>query len=235
MRLVYGIALLIASLARADVCDPSRFAGSYAFQLSGTTTIAGPEKPATSLGRLVFDGAGNVGGVSSAMFTGLLLSNPVTGSYEVRADCSIRWKLQDDSGAFQNFAGTLSADLTRGQFHQADSGGAQRGILQKTPDQCSAATLKPRYRYTISGTIIPMDSAGPGRSISAKGTLAVSPGALQVDSDCVVQFDLATHDANGDPMVLRIRGYLVNGGQEMLAIQTDPGAMVTGRFIEDAQ
>ena len=235
MRLVYGLALLSVSLARADVCDPARFAGSYAFQLSGTTTIGGTEKPTTSLGRLVFDGAGTVSGISSAMFTGLLLANPVTGSYEVHSDCSIRWKLQDDSGAFQSFAGVLSADLARGQFHQADPGGAQRGILQKTPDQCSLASLQPRYTYTISGTVIPMDKTGPGRSVSARGTLAVSPGSMQVDSDCVVQFDLATHDANDDPLVLRIRGYLVSGGREILAIQTDPGAMVTGRFLAAEQ
>jgi hypothetical protein len=235
MRLVCGLALAIATLARADVCDPAKFAGSYAFQLSGTTTIAGTEKPTPSLGKLVFDGAGNVSGISSAMFTGLLLANPVTGSYEVQTDCSIRWKLQDDSGAFQNFAGTLSADLTRGQFHQADPGGAQRGFLQRTPDPCSAASLKPRYTYNISGTVIPMDANGSGRTVSARGTLAVSAGAMQVDSDCLVQFDLATHDPDGNPMVLRMRGYLVNGGHEILAIQTDPGAMVSGRFVEVAQ
>jgi len=32
---------------------------------------------------------------------------------------------------------------------------------------------------------------------------------------------------------MTMRGFLVTGGQEILAFQTDPGAMVAARFIFD--
>jgi hypothetical protein len=232
MRLVCGFVFILSSVsAWADVCDPARFAGSYAFQLTGNTTIAGPEKPTTSLGRLTFDGRGSVSGTSSAMFTGLLLGNPVTGTYEAHDDCTLSWKLQDDSGAFQNFAGTLSPDLARVQFRQTDPGGAQRGTMQKSPERCTAADLQPRYTYTVSGSVIPMRADGPARAVSLKGILLVAENtSIQVDDDCTVRFDLLLRAPEGDLIPMKMRGYLVNGGKEILAIQTDPGAMVSGRF-----
>jgi hypothetical protein len=102
----------------ADVCNPADLVGSYAFQLTGLTNISGTPKPTVSLGRLTFDGRGNLSGTASATFTGLLLGNPMTGSYEAKSDCSITWKLQDTSGAFQNFSGTLSADAASVTFKQ---------------------------------------------------------------------------------------------------------------------
>ena len=64
-------------------------------------------------------------GTASATFSGLLLGNPVTGTYEAKSHCSVAWKLQDDSGAFQNFSGTLSTDGARVHFQQTDAGGAR--------------------------------------------------------------------------------------------------------------
>src|SRR5436190_10389202 len=118
MRVVPLLMAIGSTAFGADVCNPAKLFGPYAFQLSGTTTISGTPKPTASLGRIVFDGQGKLSGTSSAMFEGLLLGNPVTGSYEAKADCSLTWQLQDDTGAYQHFSGTLSGDLSRGQFSQ---------------------------------------------------------------------------------------------------------------------
>jgi hypothetical protein len=98
----------------------------YGFQLSGDTTISGDVKPAVSVGRIVLDGAGSLSGYSSVNFGGYFLGNPVTGTYEVRTDCSISWSLQDDSGALQHFGGIVGADAKRVQFSQTDAGAAKR-------------------------------------------------------------------------------------------------------------
>jgi hypothetical protein len=221
--------------AAAAVCDPAKLVGPYAFQLSGTTKISGAEKPTTSLGRLVFDGKGSLSGSAAAMYTGLLLGNPVTGTYEAHDDCTVTWKLQDDSGAFQNFSGTLSEDLKRVQFRQSDPGGADRGIMEKAPDQCTAADLLPKYNYTVSGSTIPMQEGGAASTVSAKGSLVVAESSVQVDSDCTLQFGLLLRGADGNLLPMKMRGFLVNGGKEILAIQTDPGAMVSGRFSSDSK
>lgn len=227
-RLIFASLLPTAIAAAADYCNPVNLVGPYAFQLSGSTKISGEEKPTASLGRIVFDGRGGLSGTASATFSGFLLGNPITGTYEAKQDCSVTWKLQDTSGAFQNFAGTLSADGARIQFRQSDPGGAQRGIMQKTSDTCSAATLLKKYEYTVSGSTTSMRAGDVAHSVTGKGTLDVAEnGSFRVESDCSVRFSLTLPAPDG---TLTMRGFLVNGGLEILAFQTDPGAMVSARF-----
>jgi hypothetical protein len=223
----------------AGVCDPANLVGPYAFQLTGSTDISGTPKPTASLGRIAFDGSGSLSGTASATFRGLLLGNPVTGSYEAKSDCSVSWKLQDDSGAFQNFRGTFSTDGTRVQFTQTDPGGAQRGIMQKTSDTCSATDLLKKYDFTVSGSTIPMQAGEVAQAVSAKGTLDIAAnGSFQVDSDCSVRFGWVLPAEDGqdtEPSLMAMRGFLVNGGKEILAFQIDPGAMVAARFTSNGK
>ena len=223
----------------ARVCNPGDLIGPYAFQLTGSTDISGTPQPTVSLGRLALDGRGNLSGTASATFRGLLLGNPVTGSYEAKSDCSVSWKLQDDSGAFQNFSGTFSNNGTRVQFTQTDPGGAQRGIMQKTSDTCSATDLLTKYDFTVSGSTIAMLAGEVPHAVSAKGTLDIAEnGSFQVESDCSVRFGWILPDRDGrdaEPSLMAMRGFLVDGGKEILAFQTDPGAMVAARFTSNGK
>ena len=218
----------------ADVCNPADLIGPYAFQLTGLTNISGTPKPTSSLGRIAFDGHGSLSGTASATFAGFLLGNPVTGSYVAKSD-SVIWKLQDDSGAFQNFSGTSSTDGTRMQFKQTDPGGALRGIMQKTSDNCSAADLRKEYYFTVSGSTTPMLPGELSVTVSSKGSLdTIENGSFEVERDCSVRFDWALPAEDGqvdESLPMTMRGFLVNGGKEILAFQIDPGAMVAARFI----
>jgi hypothetical protein len=81
-----------------------------------------------------------------------------------------------------------------------------------------------------------MQEGDSGRNVTAKGTVDVARnGTFQVESDCTVQLDLVLLGPTQRLVSLRMRGILVNGGREILAIQTDPGAMVQARFIADAR
>jgi len=232
---------LLSGLAAqaADFCNPADLVGPYAFQLTGSTDISGTPRPTASLGLITFDGSGSLSGTASATFRGLLLGNPVTGSYEAKSDCSVTWKLQDDSGGFQHFSGTLSTDGSRVQFKQTDPGGAQRGIMEKTSDTCSAADLQRKYDYTVSGSTTPMVSGDVARTVSAKGTLNTAEnGSFQVENDCAVRFVLtlpAQDEQAVESSAMAMRGFLVNGGKEILAFQTDPGAMVAAHFTSDGK
>jgi hypothetical protein len=224
----------------ADACNPADLAGPYAFQLTGSTEISGTPKPAVSLGRISFDERGSLSGTASATFRGLLLGNPVTGSYEAKSDCSVIWKLRDDSGGLQSFSGTLSSDGTSLAFKQTDPGGAQHGIMKKIPAACSAADLGQKYSFTVSGATTPMLPGQVPHAVSAKGTLDISRnGSFQVASDCSVTFGLTLPPEGGQeadqPPPMNMRGFLVNGGKEILAFQTDPGAMVSARLTSDGK
>jgi len=238
-RLLLLVWLTGLAAQAADVCNPADLLGPYAFQLTGSTDIAGTPNPTASLGRIDFDGRGGLSGTASATFRGLLLGNPVTGSYEAKPDCSVIWKLQDNSGGFQNFGGTLSSDGTSVLFKQTDPGGAQHGIMRKTSDTCSAADLRTKYHFTVSGSTTLMQSGDVPRLVSAKGTLDIAEnGTFRVESDCSVQFGLTVPAEGGqgvEPSLMTMRGFLVSGGKEILAFQTDPGAMVAARLTSDGR
>jgi hypothetical protein len=227
------ISVLGLPLGAADVCDPGQVRGPYGVQLSGETTISGDSKAVTSLGRLIFDGDGGLSGYSSVMFAGLLLGNPVIGTYEVRSDCNVSWSLQDDSGAFQHFSGVVTPSGKRMQFQQTDPGGAQRGIAARTSNECTTSNLQKKYEFTLSGSSIPMLPGEVSRSVAAKGFIAADDGAnfkltlrdhsgvttdvtVTVESDCIVHLELALPVEGGETSTLmELRGILINDGKEI--------------------
>lgn len=77
-----------------------------------------------------------------------------------------------------------------------------------------------------------MQSGEVPHRVSAEGTLDVAEnGSFQIDSDCSVHF-VWTLPLEPSPMTMR--GFLVSGGKEILAVQTDPGAMVAAHLRSDA-
>ncbi len=196
-----------------------------------------------TIGRLVFNGDGSLSGVSSVSFTGLYLGNPVTGKYEARTDCSVSWSLQDDSGNFQNFEGTMTAGARRVQFHQADRGAPSQGVMVKSSDVCQEKDLRARYRFRLSGKQINVDTAQVSGEVSASGVmennggqlnLKLSPdssspwsGTLEVEDDCFVQFHLNLPVEGDRTADMNFRGILVDGGNELLGMANDPGTAIS--------
>jgi hypothetical protein len=242
--------LLLAAVWQAhsaDVCDPGKFAGAYGVELSGNTTISGTPTPVAVIGRLEFDDQGGVTGYMSVNFTGYLLGNPVTGKYDAHTDCSLNWSLQDDSGAFQHFSGTIKGEVPRVEFRQTDPGGAGNGVMMRTPANCTAATLKKRYIYSLAGSTTPMlagetahkvassgaiDVTGAGKvTVTPDGPHAASEGTVEVDAKCIATMDLNFSTGDSDAKVpMKLRGVVVDDGKEIRAIQTDPGTTVIARF-----
>ncbi|MDR3703007.1 MAG: hypothetical protein P4L56_25400 [Candidatus Sulfopaludibacter sp.] len=242
--------LLFAAVLQAHaqgVCDPKKFQGAYGVQLSGNTTISGSPIPVAAIGRQEFDGLGAVSGYMSVNFTGYLLGNPVTGKYDAHSDCSLNWSLQDDSGAYQHFSGIMTGDFMRVQFRQTDKGGADHGIMVKTPKVCSTGTLRKRYTFTISGSTTPMLPGETAHTVSSTGAIDVTgtgnltltpdgphsatAGTVEVDSDCIVNMQLALSVGDSDATVpMKLRGVLMDDGKEIRAIQTDPGTTVIAKF-----
>lgn len=244
LALIPGLALPASA---ANSCNPRDLEGTYGFQLTGETRISGEPMPAVSFGRLVFDDSGGVSGTSSAKFAGLLLGNPVTGTYEIRADCTVSWNLQDNSGGHQHFSGVAAPGGDRVRFRQTDAGGLRHGVLVRAAAEgCKVSDLREKYTFTLSGSMVPMTEEGVARKVAAKGvmeqdsnhhfhlTLEGSPAyttdvAITVDSDCTLEQEL-TLPMDGSAAAVKLRGILVDAGKEILAIQADPGAMVSARF-----
>ena len=235
-------------VAHAAVCDPKAFQGAYGLSLTGATTIGGPTRPVAVVGRLVLEDSGNLSGISSASFTGLILGNRVTGKYEADTDCSVTWALQDDSGNFQHFAGTMSADGGRVAFRQTDPGGAENGILLRTMDGCSGSTLAGTFKLTTSGSTVDVNTAVDSGRVSLQGVLiadgasnlsfasgpdepALAAGSYEVLDDCFVKIVLELPADEHQAAAMHFRAILVDNGREVLGIQTDPGTIVALRLV----
>jgi len=220
--LIFLVGALASVTQAANVCGESEVLGPYGSQTLGVTRIAaGTPKPAVTLARLVFNADKTVSGYSSVSFDGLLLGNPVTGTYEIKSDCTISWSLQDDSGAYQHFSGTVTPGGNRVDFQQIDPDTGQHGIMEKASDACTDADFRPRYSFTVSG-----DSIKRVLNATADGTFTTSDGSsgtFKVDSDCIVHIEF-------DDDETKLRGILVNKGAGILAIEIDPGKTVAARF-----
>jgi hypothetical protein len=111
--------------------------------------------------------------------------------------------------------------------------------MQKTSDTCSTADLLKKYNFTVSGNTVPMEAGEVPHAVSAKGTLDIAEnGSFQVASDCSVRFEWilpAEDEQDAEPLLMAMRGFLVDGGKEILAFQTDPGAMVAARFTSNGK
>jgi len=102
----------------------------------------------------------------------------------------VSWKRQDDSGAFQNFSGNGFEPMELScNSHRPTPAGAQRGIMRKTSDACSAADLLKEYDFT-SPSSIPMQDGEVGHAVAAKGTLGYSrERQLRGGGRLLVRFD----------------------------------------------
>ncbi len=224
----------------ADVCAPADIQGAYGFQLSGISAIAGKPAPVGSVGRLVFQAGGKIEGTSSVNFNGLFLGNPVTGTYQAQTDCTITWKLQDDSGGWQDFAGKATPGGARIEFHQADPGAGASGTMVKLSPVCADAAFSGTYAMTFSGVPTPL-ARGLQQSADTSNTRVQADGAGQlmlvwsdtqtagtykVDDDCFVRLEFAL--PGGAPV--QLRGILVDSGNLVLAVHTDPQVVGTARL-----
>ena len=244
-RIAWIAVIIVSALHAAEICSETELQGPYGLQLSGTSSISGTPTQVVGVARVVFASDGTLSGYSSVNFNGLLLGNPVTGSYLVKQDCSMTFSLQDDSGAFQHFGGTARQGGDRAEFHQTDTGAKESGIIRRTSDACAMTDFQGGYSVSLSGATIPMETAGPARPVSSTGRieadgsgkftvkealdradsttpLAVT-GTYEIDADCTVRLELTP---------IKLRGILVSGGKEILAIQTDAGETVAARFIK---
>ena len=236
------------SVAHAAVCNPRAIPGAYGFSLTGTTTIGGPARPLAVVGRVVVDDSGNLSGISSASFTGLIFGNQVTGRFEAQTDCAVRLTLQDDSGNFQHFAGTVNADIGRVSFRQTDPGGAQNGILLRTTNGCSASSLAGTFEVKASGRTVDVNTAVDSGRVSVRGVLiadgarnlsfasgpdepALAVGSYEVLDDCFVKIVLELPADEHQAAAMHFRAILVDNGREVLGIQTDPGTVVALRLV----
>jgi hypothetical protein len=140
----------------------------------------------------------------------------------------------------------MTSDGRRIQFHQTDPGSPSQGTLIQTADACHDGDFQPRYRFTLSGDRINIDTGQVSGSVSAtgflegtgnqltlrpaSGTATPSSGKVEVGDDCFAQLHLAVPIEGADLVEMNFRAILVDGGKQLLGIAVDPGTAVSLRL-----
>lgn len=119
-------------------CNENTISGSYGTNITGTFLVPpapGSTNPPTavpfaSVGRLTFDGVGNVSGRDTNSFGGDVTRNPTTGTYTVDRDCT----------------GTLIVNLSNGFVINNDivivDGGKEIFLIQTNPGTIVTGVMK---------------------------------------------------------------------------------------------
>lgn len=242
MRLILLIAIPVFAGA-AEYCSQADVEGAWGVQLAGSMTVSNGTAPAASVARLSFESGGAISGYSSVNFNGYFLGNPVIGDYQLTDDCALTWRLQDDSGGWQRFSGKLSRS-GKVDFRQIDAAANSAGVMKRLASACGASGFRGGYSLTMTGVSTPFAGGVPkpsgGVSLAdadGNGNLQLlnpkgkTSGSYTVDSDCFMQIELTLPAADGsDGNTVKLRGVLVDGGKEALAIQTDPKEVSAAKF-----
>ncbi|HUO16184.1 MAG TPA: hypothetical protein VMX38_14460 [Verrucomicrobiae bacterium] len=250
----YSVAVLFVSMianvsfARAATCSNASIKGTYGIVSSG---LNGSLQPAASVDQIMADGNGNISGTSTKSIDGTIVTYAITGTYSIAANCngSAVFNNQDNETEHDNiYLNELGAGgvYNGGFLVQTDSEHVQSSIaVAQGAATCTDAGVKHPYSFEAAGLTTSSGQVATGgrlilngsgsitgtETISLNGTIhsAVTvTGTYTINSDC-------TGTASITPKGLSTSNFslvVVNGGKEIMAVETDADTVITGTFQE---
>jgi len=237
--LVIFAGMIAAVPASAAVCSNASVKGVYGILSSG---LNGSLQPATSLNRIVADGAGNATGVATKSIDGTIVTYNLTGTYQVNKNCTgtATWTNQNNETEHDNFFlnnGNKGAFLIQTDSNHVQSSTA---VAQGTVT-CTNLGVKKTYSTQLTGLLVSTGQVamsgqlilnGTGK-ISGTATLSVNgsiinsapvTGSYQINSDCSGTAQIIPQGLSGINVTLLV----LNADKEIMAIETDANSVVSG-------
>lgn len=235
--LVVIVALALVQPVHAAKCSNGNLQGVYGLRVTGTA--AG--NPMALVAQLSADGAGTLTGMETLSNNGVISNSvAVTGTYKILANCTGTASITPAGGATANYNLVVTGGSV--QFLGADAGTVQSGVaLAQGTDRCTRNTVKGQFAFKEDGALVgegPLAFAGQvtltsgggingTRSGSANGAITSGDnvsGAFKIGHLCFGGAVLSIND--GGPLGFNL--VVVNGGQEVLFIQSNAGTVVSG-------
>ena len=131
-------------------------------------------------------------------------------------------------------------------LHHGIGENTREDIVSERQETCVTADFQGRYALTLSGAATRFAPENSPKRVLEKGRIeadgngqlkwldapSLAAGTYDLDSDCFAQIEITIPAQNGgDAEHVNLRGIVVMGGKEVLAIQTDPQDTSTARFI----
>jgi hypothetical protein len=250
-RMIVLASLALSSAAWAATCSNASLSGTYGF-LHGGTAMDGT--PTTAVSQLTFDSTtGTYTGEDTASHDGVITTVPITATYAVASNCTGRGTVTVGSrSANLAFVVTSTGFLNVNQTTGVTAEGF--GVKQGSPT-CTNAGVQGNFGFETTGVFLAgAPATGPvafigelkltvnpsGEGVisghvagSEDGTIlkfAEEPvtGSYRVGTDCRGR---ATITPKGRSK-MHFSLVVVDGGNEMLALETDAGTVVSGTLVK---
>ena len=228
----------LSSAAWAATCSNASLSGTYGFLHLGTDSNGTPATAAVS--QIKFDSTtGTFIGETTASHDGVIATRPLTGTYAVASNCTGTGT--PTGGSRFSIVVTSTGFLALHLFAEGFA------VKQGSPT-CTNAGVAGSFGFETTGVFLPGASAtgavafigelkltvnpsGEGvisgrLSASEGGTFAGEPvtGSYTVDRDCRGRATI-TPEGRSE---MHLRLVVVDGGHEMLAVETDANTVVSG-------
>ncbi len=241
---VGSVMLIFAAIV---TCGPAALAACTLASVSGVYGIISvgldsSGQPASSVRQITADGKGNITGSSTKSINGLIVTLTFTGKYIVAANCtgSVTFTNSDRSTEHDKF---VLDNANQGAYLiQTDNNFTQSSIaVAQGTATCTDLGVKHTYAFEATGTVVGSGQAayvgqlvlnGAGKltgtaNISQDGSIASGvalTGTYQINSNCTGS---AVVTPKGLP-AMKANLVVVNGGKELMVIETDATTVITG-------
>lgn len=229
------------SLAHAT-CSNASLKGTYGIVSTG---LNGSLQPASSLDQLTLDGAGHFSGTSTKSSDGTIVTAAMTGTYTIAATCN--GTAIATAGGETRHDNIYLNNANAGAFLiQTDKTHVESGVaVAQGAATCTNLGVKNSYSFEATGQVIGTGQVAAAGRLSLNGTGGIT-GTLTLSLDGVIHSNVAasgtyainsncTGTAKITPTGLTSMDFnlvVVNGGKEIMAIETDNHSIVTGTFQE---
>lgn len=241
MIVLAGLAL--SSAAFGATCSNASLSGTYGFQHDGTDSTGTPNSAAVS--QITFDStAGTFTVENTASHDGVITTSSLNGTYAVASNCT--------GTGYPTGATPFSIVVTPTGFLAAHLFSEGFAMKQGSPT-CANAAVKGNFGFEATGTFLAgapaigavafigelkltVNASGErvisGHLASSVGStfLAFTPvtGSYTVDKDCRGTVTITPEGLSE----MHFSFVIVDGGKEMLAIETDANTVVSGTLVK---
>ena len=229
---------MIAVGSASANCSNANLNGTYGFLVAGSAYYNNWLVPGDAMGQVTFDGNGNLlAGSVTQTFGGTIGSVPFfSGTYSIAKDCTGTMLAGPYTYDF-----VLDKDSKGAQVIYATPGVVYPGYaVAQEPAICGLPGTKRTFAANLSGTIVSVGAeAIVGRlildgqgNVKGSGTFSVNgtissgsiSGTYTENADCTGTAQI-TPEGLG---TMNLNTVVVDGGRELLLIETDSGTVVSG-------
>lgn len=226
--------------AAQATCSNATLNGVYGILSTG---LNGALLPASSISRIVLDGAGNATGTKIKSNDGTIVSYTMTGTYQINSNCTGTAVLNQSGGGGTLHLNLVLNNANKGAFLiQTDANHVESSIAVALGSTivCTNLAVKRKYSLELTGITPQGQSAMVGQlvlngigGISGRGTLSLYgsitnnvpvTGTYAINADCTGTAKITPQGLS--PINLSL--LVVNIDKEILALETDTGTIVAG-------